>query len=213
VDNQAASTKNTTQTHNDRPLNNILQSRILPAGLRRNSSTVPIDLLKVLAHLLGKSIQSIPAASERRLAVREAGNLDREYIQPVVESARNVPLATAAFQIAIRLQLLCGHNLDGLRAADAFEFTFLQHPQECNLSASAPRRFRPGKWFLRSPVQIDRAALHLPGERALFVAKEFEAISDGQALRSFTLRSALRTTRSLVDGAGDQFLTSFQSLH
>src|SRR5258708_39239663 len=100
-------------------------------------------------------------------------------------------------------------DLKGLGTADAFEFTFLQHPQECNLSV---QRQLPG--FVEENSSSVRqfksteAALHRPGERALFVAKEFGRNQRwGKSCAVHAHEGALRPTRSLMDGAGDQFLT------
>jgi hypothetical protein len=61
-----------------------------------------------------------------------------------------------------------------VRAADAFEFTFLQHPQECNLSVQRqlPDFVGENGSSVRQ-FKSTQAALHRPGEGALFVAKEF----------------------------------------
>src|ERR1700731_2000206 len=144
------------------------------------------------------------------LTFAKRGNLDREYVQPVVEVRAKCPVCHGGFQIAIRCRYDAYLGLNGLRAADAFEFTFLQHPQECNLSikrhladfvqenGSSVRQFKSTE-----------AALHRPGERALFVAKEFgrnQRWSKSCAVHAH--EGALRPTRSLMDGTGDQFLTS-----
>src|SRR3989475_12575412 len=68
------------------------------------------------------------------LPFAKRGNLDREYVQPVVEVRAKCPVCNGGFQIAISCRYYADIDFDGLRAADAFEFTFLQHPQECNLS-------------------------------------------------------------------------------
>ena len=44
------------------------------------------------------------------------------------------PVCNGGFQIAISCRYYADIDFNRLRAADAFEFTFLQHPQECNLS-------------------------------------------------------------------------------
>ena len=68
------------------------------------------------------------------LPFAERGNVDREYVQPVVEVRAKCPVCNGGFQIAISCRYYADIDLNGLRTADAFEFTFLQHPQECNLS-------------------------------------------------------------------------------
>src|ERR1700688_4297233 len=144
------------------------------------------------------------------LPFAKRGNLDREYVQPVVEVRAKCPVGNGGFQIAIRCRYYADIDFNGLRAADALEFTFLQHPQECNLSVQ--RHLADFVEENSSPVRqfkSTEAALHRPGERALFVAKEFGRNQRwGKSCAVHAHEGALRPTRSLMDGAGDQFLTS-----
>src|SRR3981081_2634210 len=143
------------------------------------------------------------------LPFAKRGNLDREYIQPVVEVRAKCTVSNGGFQIAIRCSYYADINLDGLRAADAFEFTFLQHPQECNLSVQRHLAdFVEENGSSVRQFKSTEAALHRPGERALFVAKEFGRNQRwGKSCAVHAHEGALRPTRSLMDGAGDQFLT------
>src|SRR2546422_11582084 len=68
------------------------------------------------------------------LPFAKRGNLDREYVQPVVEVRAKCPVCNGGFQIAISCRYYADIDFNGLSAADALEFTFLQHPQECNVS-------------------------------------------------------------------------------
>ena len=78
------------------------------------------------------------------------------------------------FQIAIRCCYYADIDFNGLRAADAFEFTFLQDPQECNLSVQRQLAdFVEENGSSVRQFKSTDAALHRPGEGALFVAKEF----------------------------------------
>src|SRR6202047_1614858 len=144
------------------------------------------------------------------LPFAKRGNLDREYVQPVVEVRAKCPACNRGFQIPISCRYYADIDFNGLRATHAFEFTFLQHPQECNLSVqrqladfveengSSVRQFKSAE-----------AALHRPGERPLFVAKEFGGNQRwGKSCAVHAHEGALRPTRSLMDGASDQFLTS-----
>src|SRR3984893_16894305 len=144
------------------------------------------------------------------LTFAQRGNLDREYVQPVVEVRAKCPVCHGCFQIAISCRYYADIDFNRLRATDALEFTFLQHPQKCNLSVqrhladfveeygSSVRQFKSTE-----------AALHRPGERALFVAKEFRRNQRwGKSCAVHAHEGALRPARSLMDGAGDQFLTS-----
>src|ERR1700692_2672534 len=144
------------------------------------------------------------------LPFAKRGNLDREYIQPVVEVRAKCTVSNGGVQIAIRCSYYADINLDGLRAADAFEFTFLQRPQECNLSVQRQLcDFVEENGASVRQFKSTEAALHRPGERALLVAKEFGSNQRwGKRCAVHAHEGALRTTRSLVDGAGDQFLTS-----
>ena len=60
------------------------------------------------------------------LPFAKRGNLDREYVQPVVEVRAKGPVCNGGFQIAISCRYYADIDFNGLRAADAFEFTFLQ---------------------------------------------------------------------------------------
>src|SRR3984893_14607909 len=144
------------------------------------------------------------------LPFAERRNLDWVWVQPVVEVRAKCPVCNGGFQIAIRCRDYADIDLDGLRAADAFEFTFLQHPQECNLSVQRHLAdFVQENGSSVRQFKSTEAALHRPGERALFVAKEFGSNQRwGKRCAVHAHEGALRTTRSLVDGAGDQFLTS-----
>src|ERR1700730_15231560 len=139
------------------------------------------------------------------LPFAKRGNLDREYVQPVVEVRAKCPVCNGGFQIAISCRCYADIDFDGLCAADAFEFTFLQHPQECKLSVqrhladfveeygSSVRQFKSTK-----------EALHRPRERALLVAKEFGRNQRwGKSCAVHAHEGALRPTRSLMNGAGD----------
>src|SRR5580692_1220713 len=144
------------------------------------------------------------------LPFAKRGNLDREYVQPVVEIRAKCPVGNGGFQIAISCRYYADIDFDGLRAANAFEFTFLQHPQECNLSVQRHLAdFVKENGSSVRQFKSTEAALHRPGECALFVAKEFGR--NQRWSKSCTVHAhegALRPTRSLMDGAGDQFLTS-----
>src|SRR5580692_7476401 len=138
------------------------------------------------------------------------GNLDGEYVQPVVEVRAKCPVGNGGFQIAIRCRYYADIDLNGLRAADAFEFTFLQHSQERNLSVQRHLAdFVEENGSSVRQFKSTEAALHRSGERALFVAKEFGR--NQRWSKSGTVHAhegALRPTRSLMDSASDQFLTS-----
>src|SRR6478672_1590737 len=144
------------------------------------------------------------------LPFAKRGNLDREYVQPVVEVRAKCPVCNGGFQIAISCRYYADIDYNRLRAADAFEFTFLQHPQECNLSVKRqlPDFVEENGSSVRQ-FKSTEAALHRPGERALFVAKEFGRNQRwGKSCAVHAHEGALRPTRSLMDGAGNQFLTS-----
>src|SRR5712675_2925627 len=144
------------------------------------------------------------------LPFAKRGNMDREYIQPIVEVRAKRPVCNGGFQIAIRCSYYADINLDGLRAADAFEFTFLQHPQECNLSVQRHLAdFVQENGSSVRQFKSTEAALHRPGDCALFVAKEFGRNQRwGKGCAVHAHEGALRPTRSLMNGAGDQFFTS-----
>src|SRR6202008_4343597 len=138
------------------------------------------------------------------------GNLDREYVQSVVEVRAKCPVCHGGFQIAIRCRYYADVDFNRLRTADAFEFTFLQHPQECNLSVQRqlPDFVEENSSSVRQ-FKSTEAALHRPGERTFFVAKEFGRNQRwGKGCAVHAHEGALRPTRSLMNGAGDQFLTS-----
>src|SRR6202795_502021 len=137
-------------------------------------------------------------------------NLDREYIQPVVEVRAKCPVCDSGFQIAISCRYYSDIDFNGLRAADAFEFTFLQHSQECHLSVQRQLAdFVEENGSSVRQLKSTEAALHRPGERALFVAKEFGRNQRwGKSCAVHAHEGALRRTRSLMEGARDQFLTS-----
>src|SRR5205807_10233145 len=98
-------------------------------------------LYKLLAHLLGKTMDNVFQQDENVvLPCAKRGTLEREYVQPVVEVRAKCPVCNGGFQIAISCRYYADIDLSGLRAADAFEFTFLQHPQECNLSVQRQLR-------------------------------------------------------------------------
>src|SRR5712664_1376569 len=144
------------------------------------------------------------------LPFAKRGNLDREYVQPVVEVRAKCPVCNGGLQIAISCRNYADIDLDRLRAADTFEFTFLQHPQECNLSVQRQLAdFVQENGSSARQFKSTEPALHRPGERALFVAKEFGRNQRwGKSSAVHAHERALRPTRSLMDGAGDQFLTS-----
>src|SRR6202047_1117714 len=144
------------------------------------------------------------------LPFAKRGNLDREYVQPVVEVRAKCPACNGGLQIAIRCRYYADIDLNGLRATDALAFALLQHPQECNLSVQRqlPDLVEENISSVRQ-FKSTEAALHRPGERALFVAKEFGRNQRwGKSCAVHAHEGALRTTRSLMDGARDQFLTS-----
>src|SRR5882757_2929029 len=144
------------------------------------------------------------------LSFAKRGNMDREYVQPVVEVRAKCPVRNGGFEIAISCRYYADIDFNGLRTADAFEFTFLQHPQECNLSVQRQLAdFVEENGSSVRQFKSTEAALHRPGERALFVAKEFGR--NQRRAKSCALPAhddALRPTRSLMYGAGDQLLTS-----
>src|SRR5713226_4449189 len=137
-------------------------------------------------------------------------NMDREYVQPVVEVRAKCPVRNGGFEIAIRCRYYADIDFNGLRASDAFEFTFLQHPQECNLSVQRQLAdFVEENGSSVRQFKSTEAALQRPGERALFVAKEFGGNQRwGKSCAVHAHERALRSTRSLMDGASNQFLTS-----
>src|SRR6202140_4526706 len=144
------------------------------------------------------------------LPFAKRGNLDRKYGQTIVEVRAKCPACNRGFQIAISCRYYADIDFNGLRAADAFEFTFLQHPQECNLSVQRQlANFVEENGSSVRQFKSTEAALHRPGERALFVAKEFGR--NQRWCKSCAVHAhegALRPTRSLMDGASHQFLTS-----
>src|ERR1700723_4519088 len=142
------------------------------------------------------------------LPFAKRGNLDREYVQPVVEVRAKCPVCNGGFQIAIRCRYYANIDFNGLRAADGFEFTFLQHPQECNLSVQRHLAdFVEENSSSVGEFKSTEAALHRPGERALFVAKKFGRNQRwGKSCAVHAHEGALRPTRSVMDGAGDEFL-------
>src|SRR6266849_3619571 len=144
------------------------------------------------------------------LPFAKRGYVDWEYVQPVVEVRAKCPVCNGGFQIAISCRYYADIDFDGLRASDAFEFTFLQHSQECNLSVQRQLAdFVEENGSSVRQFKSTGAALHRPGERALFVAKEFGRNQRwGKSCAVHAHEGALRPTRSLMDGAGDQFLTS-----
>src|SRR6202521_2512879 len=165
----------------------------------------------MLSHLLGKSMDKVFQQDHNVvLPFAKRGNLDREYVQPVVEVRAKCPVCNGGFQITISCRYYADIDLNGLRAADAFEFTFLQHPQECNLSVQRHlANFVEENGSSVRQFKSTEAALHRPGERALFVAKEFGRNQRwGKSCAVHAHEGALRPTRSLMNGAGDQFLTS-----
>src|SRR5580658_7857609 len=144
------------------------------------------------------------------LPFAKRGNLNGEYVQPVVEVRAKCPICNGDFQIAIRCRYYADVDFNGLRAADAFEFTLLQHPQECDLSVQRQLAdFVEENGSSVRQFKSTEAALQRPSERALFVAKEFGRNQRwGKSCAVHAHEGALRPTRSLMDGAGDQFLTS-----
>src|ERR1700736_825688 len=205
--------KHAIRTDNDRPLNNILQfANIARPGIgSKQFDRSFIDLFKVLAHVLGKSMDKVFQQPQNVvLPFAKRGNLDREYVQSVVEVRAKCPVCNGGIQIAISCRNYADIDLDGLRAADTFEFTFLQHPQECNLSVQRQLAdFVEENGSSARQFKSTEAALHRPGERALFVAKEFGRNQRwGKSCAVHAHEGALRPTRSLMDRAGDEFLTS-----
>src|ERR1700681_3028983 len=67
------------------------------------------------------------------LPCAKRGYVDWEYVQPVVEVRAKCPVCNGGFQIPIRCRYYADIDFNRLRTADAFELTFLQHPQGCNL--------------------------------------------------------------------------------
>src|ERR1700726_2822736 len=120
------------------------------------------------------------------------------------------PVCNGGFQIAISCRYYADIDLIGLHATDAFEFALLQHPQECNLSVQGQLAdFVEENSSSVRQFKSTGAALRRPGERALFVAKEFGRNQRwGKSCAVYAHEGALRPARSLMDGAGDQFLTS-----
>src|SRR5438445_12381316 len=76
----------------------------------------------------------VPAASERRHAVREAGEPRSGIRSACSRGPGQMSCLHGGFQIAISCRYYADIDFNGLRAADPFEFSFLQHPQERNLS-------------------------------------------------------------------------------
>src|SRR5580692_12780875 len=144
------------------------------------------------------------------LPFAKRGNLDREYVQPVVEVRAKCPVGNGGFQIAVRCRYYPDIDLNGLRSADAFEFTLLQHSQECNLSVQRQLAdFIEENGSSVRQFKSTEAALQRPSERPLFVAKEFGRNQRwGKGCAVHAHEGALRSTRSFMDGAGDQFFTS-----
>src|SRR5260370_19195014 len=129
----------------------------------------------MLAHLLGKSIDKIFQQHQKVvLPFAKRGNLDREYVQPVVEVRAKCPVGNGGFQIAIRCRYYADIDLNGLRAADAFEFTFLQHPQERDLSVQRQLAdFVEENGSSVRQFKSTQPAPHRPRECSLFVSTEF----------------------------------------
>ena len=125
-------------THDDRPLNNILQfANIARPGIGPEQfHRSLIDLCEVFAHTFAQTDgQSIPATSERRLGVHEPGEPGSgRRLAGSGGPGEMSRLRRASFQIAIGCRYYADIDFNGLRAADSLEFAFLQHPQECNLS-------------------------------------------------------------------------------
>src|SRR5260370_16270846 len=107
------------------------------------------------------------------LPFAKRGNLDREYVQPVVEVRAKCPVRNGGFQIAISCRYYADIDFNGLRAADAFEFTFLQHPQECNLSVQRQLPdFVEENGSSVPQFKSTQAARQRPAEPSLFAAKK-----------------------------------------
>src|SRR5258708_38414376 len=101
-------------------------------------------------------------------------NLDREYVQSVVEVRAKCSVCNGGFQIAISCRYYSDIDFNGLRAADAFEFTFLQYPQECNLSVQRQLAdFVEENGSSVRQFKSTAAPLHRPARLVLFVANDF----------------------------------------
>src|SRR5258707_13546309 len=106
------------------------------------------------------------------LPFAKRGNLDREYVEPVVELRAKCPVRNGGFQIAISCRYYADIDFHGLRAADELEFTFLQHPQDGNLSVQRHLPdFVEEKGSSVRPFKSTVAAPQLPAERASFWPK------------------------------------------
>src|SRR5258708_9361059 len=106
------------------------------------------------------------------LQFAKRGNLDRECVKPVVEVRAKCPVCNGGFQVAISCGYYADIDFNGLRAADALEFTFLQHPQECNLSVQRQLAdFVEENGSSVRQFKSTEAALHRSGERALLDRK------------------------------------------
>ena len=66
-------------------------------------------------------------------ALAQRRQLDRIHAQPVIQSARNVPVGDGGLEVAVRGRNDAHVDLLGARRSDALELPFLQHAQELDL--------------------------------------------------------------------------------
>ena len=105
---------------------------------------------------IDKVVQVVPPQAQRR-------QVDRDDVEAVKEILAEPALAHFLLQIAIGAGDEAHVDADGLVAADALEFAFLQHAQELDLKAQ--RNFRDFVEQQRAAVRRLESAL-APGDRA-----------------------------------------------
>ena len=99
---------------------------------------------------------------------------EREYVNPVKEVLPELTIAHQGFQIAVRRHHDSHVHLGRLVGADAFDFAFLQHPQQLGLHGQGHVPDFVEEY--RSPFGLFELANVTPGgasERTLLVTKKF----------------------------------------
>ena len=133
---------------------------------------------------------------------------DGEDIQPVKEVAAKLAFRDHLCQVAIGRRDHADVDTDGARAAQPFEFLFLQNAQQLGLEFEGDvpdfiqkQRSLVGE-FEAADLLRDGA-----GERAPFVAEEFAFQQPGGDRRAIHLdEGAVASPAQVVDGARDEFL-------
>ncbi len=99
-------------------------------------------------------------------------------------------------------------DLDRSRTPDSFEFPLLQDPQECDLRVGRKvADFIQEDGAAIRQFEAPEAPLHRSGEGPFLMAEQFGGDQTRrQCTAVHTDEGAARSLRSLVDGAGDQFL-------